>query len=74
MTLDDAVAFLCETYLPLDMAAGGLIVDPAEVSAALATAEPDTAEYVALTLLAARNPVPPAPVKTSTKPTAPIGE
>ena len=58
MLLDDAVAFLCETYLPLDMVAGGLIVDPEEVADALSNADPDSAEFVALSLLAKRNPLP----------------
>lgn len=56
MNLDDAIEILTTTYLSLDAVAQGLEVNPKEVADALALATPDTAEFVALTVLAKYNP------------------
>ena len=56
MTLDEAVEILSTTYQPLDLIARGLVVDPTEVSEALADAEEDTVEKFVLTILAKYNP------------------
>lgn len=50
--LQAAVAALISTYQSLDVMARGWGLDAEEVADALAAAEPDTAEYVALTYLA----------------------
>lgn len=52
MNLDDAIEILTTTYLSLDAVAQGLYVNPKEVADALALATPDTAEFVALQVLA----------------------
>ncbi len=57
MTLKDAVTELTSTYKALDDVARTLSVDANEVAAALAKADPDTAEGVALQVLAKFNPV-----------------
>ena len=58
MTVDEAIAIIVETYGDIDLVARGLIVDAAQV--AEATAEPDTAQAVALALLKKYNPyIPP---------------
>jgi hypothetical protein len=62
--LEAAVEALTSTYQSLDLVAQGLVVDAKEVSDALAKAEADTAEFIALTALAKFNPYTP-PVKTS---------
>lgn len=54
--LDAAVELLITTRQSLELVARGLAVDAEEVADALADAEPDTAEYVALTVLAKLNP------------------
>lgn len=54
--LDTAIEALVTTYSSLDSVAQGLFVDAKEVADALASATPDTAEYVALTVLAKYNP------------------
>lgn len=54
--LDAAVKVLTTTRQPLELAARGLVVDAKEVAEALAEAKPDTAEYLALTVLAKLNP------------------
>jgi len=56
MSLVDAIEALTTTYQSLDLVAVGLQVDAKEVSDALAKATPDTAEFVALTVLAKYNP------------------
>jgi hypothetical protein len=56
MKLSDAIDVLVTTYQSLDAVALGLPVDAKEVQAALAKAKPDTAEFVALTVLAKYNP------------------
>ena len=57
MTVDDAIKFIVETYGDIDLVARNLDVDACEVFEA--TAEPDTAEAVALTLLKKYNPYSP---------------
>lgn len=57
MTVDEAVGELTSTYRSLSEVARSLPVDANEVAAALAKAEPDSAEGVALRHLAAFNPV-----------------
>jgi len=54
MTVDEAITIIVETYGDIDLVARGLVVDAAEV--AEATAEPDTAQAVALALLKKYNP------------------
>lgn len=54
--LDAAVELLITTRQSLELVARGLAVDAEEVADALADAEPDTAEYVALSVLAKLNP------------------
>jgi len=54
--LDAAVELLTTTRQSLELVARGLAVDAEEVADALADAEPDTAEYVALSVLAKLNP------------------
>jgi len=68
MKVADAVEVLANTYQSLDVVARGLEVQASEVATALAKAKPDTAEYVALTVLAKFNPVAvSAPSETSTE-------
>lgn len=68
MKVADAVEVLAKTYQSLDVVARGLEVQASEVATALAKAKPDTAEYVALTVLAKFNPVAvSAPSETSTE-------
>ena len=62
--LELAIKELASTYGDLDVIARSLQVDAAEVDAALATTEPDTAEGVALRFLAKYNPYT-APAKAS---------
>ena len=50
--LQAAVAALTRTYQSLDVMARGWGLDAEEVADALDAADPDTAEYVALTYLA----------------------
>jgi hypothetical protein len=59
MTLDEAIEVLASTYADPVLIARGLPVDAKEVADALASAEPDTTEFVALTLLAQWNPYTP---------------
>lgn len=56
MNLSDAVDTLTSTYSSLDSVAVGLQVGPKEVFDALSKAEVDTAEFVALSVLAKHNP------------------
>jgi hypothetical protein len=62
--LEAAVEALTSTYQSLDLVAQGLVVNAKEVSDALASFEPDTAEFIALTVLAKYNPYTP-PVQSS---------
>jgi hypothetical protein len=62
--LDDAVGTLISTYQSLNLVAQGLVVDAKEVADALAAATPDTAEFIALTVLSVYNPYT-APAKTT---------
>lgn len=64
--LELAVQELITTHGDLEIIARSLPVDAAEVNAALAAAAPDSAEGVALRLLAKYNPFVP-PVKVSKK-------
>ncbi|CAB5207013.1 hypothetical protein UFOVP183_13 [uncultured Caudovirales phage] len=57
MTVDEAIAVIVETYGDINLVARTLIVDASEV--AKATAEPDTAEAIALELLKKYNPYTP---------------
>ena len=59
MTLEEAIDLLVSTDKDLDLMARFLPVDAAEVYTALANAKSDTAEKVALTLLAKYNPYTP---------------
>ena len=61
--LQAAVEALTSTYQALDIVAQGLSVDAKEVSEALAAADADSAEFVALTVLSKYNPYTP-PAKT----------
>lgn len=54
MTVEEAIATIVEAYGDIDLVARSLIVNAAEVASA--TAEPDTAEAVALALLQKYNP------------------
>lgn len=56
MKLSEALEVLTNTYQSLDSVAQGLPVDAKEVSDALAKANVDSAEYVALQSLAKFNP------------------
>jgi hypothetical protein len=56
MKLSDAVELLTSTYQSIDAVALGLPVDAKEVADALAKANPDSAEYVALQALAKHHP------------------
>lgn len=56
MTLEEAVDLLVSTDKDLDLMARFLPVDAAEVYTALAGADNDSADKVALTLLAKYNP------------------
>lgn len=58
-----AIEALASTYQSLDLIAQGLVVDAQEVSDALAKADADTAEFIALTALAKFNPYAP-PIKS----------
>jgi hypothetical protein len=49
MTVSDAIEVIVTSYGDLDLVARGLVVDAGELVAA--TAEPDTAEAIALALL-----------------------
>lgn len=62
--LDAAVETLISTYQSLNAVAQGLVVDAKEVADALAAATPDTAEFIALTVLSVYNPYT-APAKTT---------
>jgi len=66
MTLNEAIEMLVSTYADPVLIARGLPVDAKEVADALATAQPDTAEFVALTLLAQMNPYEPPKTKPKT--------
>lgn len=68
-TLAQAIETLVTTYSSLDSVAQGLVVDGKEVADALALATPDTAEFVALTVLAKYNPYT-KPTKTKQDDTA----
>lgn len=56
MNIKEALQILTSTYQSLDLVAQGLQVDAKEVANALASATPDTSEYVALQVLAKFNP------------------
>ena len=56
MQLSEAIEILTSTYQSLDSVALGLPVDAKEVNDALAKANPDSAEFVALQALAKVNP------------------
>lgn len=55
MKLSEAIEVLTSTYQSLDIVAAGLPVDAKEVADALAKANTDSAEYVALQALARFN-------------------
>lgn len=57
--LDDAIETLTNHYGSLDVIAQRLVVDAVDVHNALANADPDTSEFVALTYLAKYNPYTP---------------
>ena len=56
MELQDALDELTSTYKDLDLVARGLQVNAEEIADALADADPDSAEAVALRVLAKYNP------------------
>ena len=58
MTLEEAVDLLVSTDKDLDLIARFLLVDADEVHLALAGADEDSADAVALRLLAKYNPLP----------------
>ena len=57
MLLTEAVDILTSARQDLDLLARGLVVDSAEVAAAIAQALPDSAELVVLQYLAKYNPI-----------------
>lgn len=61
LMLADAIKALVTTNQDLELTARGLVVDAQEVFEALTSAEVDTAEMVALLLLAKYNPYTPKP-------------
>jgi len=65
MSLQDAIDTITTTYGSLELVAQGLPVDPVEVANALNEATPDTAEYIALELLAKYNPAPAPKLKAA---------
>lgn len=67
-TLAEAIEILTTTYSSLDSVAQGLQVDAKEVADALAKADSDTAEAVALAVLAKFNPYTPPVPKTKAQP------
>ena len=67
MKVDEAVEILTSTYQSLEIVAMGLAVDAAEVDSALAAAEPDSAEGVALRVLAKYNPYTKPTIKSNAK-------
>ena len=67
-TLAEAIEILTTTYSSLDSVAQGLQVDAKEVADALAKADSDTAEAVALAVLAKFNPYTPPVSKTKAQP------
>lgn len=66
MTLAEAIDTLASTYADPVLIARGLPVDAKEVADALAEAQPDTVEFVVLTLLAQLNPYEPPKTRTRT--------
>ena len=54
--LENAIQVLTTSFCDLRLVAQGLRVDPEEVAQELEKATPDTAEYVALGILASLNP------------------
>lgn len=79
MSLKDALNTLTSTYQSLDLVAVGLVVDPKEVAEALAKTPADSAEGVALKVLAKLNPYTPskkvsAPKTEITKDELPLEE
>lgn len=56
MKLSEAIELLTSTYQSLDTVALGLPVDAKEINDALNKANPDSAEYVALQVLAKHHP------------------
>lgn len=67
MSLQQAIDELTSTYQSLDSVAQGLLVDPKEVDDALKAAQPDTAEFIALTVLQKYNPYTPKQEKKIVK-------
>ena len=59
MSLQQVLDELTSTYQSLDVVAQGSVVDAKEVDDALALATPDTAEFVALSVLSKYNPYTP---------------
>jgi predicted ABC-type ATPase len=55
--LKDVLASMVSSYSDLTLLARGQVVDANEVAQAIAKADPDSAEMVALQALAKRNPV-----------------
>lgn len=68
-TLAQAIEALTTTYSSLDSVAQGLQVDPKEVADALASVDLDSAEGVALAVLAKYNQYNPPVAKTKATPT-----
>jgi hypothetical protein len=56
MKIAEAIDILSSTYMSLESVARGLDVNPADVAKALASATPDTTEYVCLQALAKAHP------------------
>lgn len=74
-TLAEAIEVLTTTYSSLDSVAQGLQVDAKQVADALAKVSPDTAEAVALAVLAKFNPYnAPAPAPEPKQKAQPITE
>lgn len=65
MNLEQAIKELTSTYQSLDIVAQGLPVDAKEVYDALKSADPNSAEYVALNVLQKYHPYTPKQNKKS---------
>lgn len=55
--LEQAIQVLTTSFNDLKLVARGLKVDPEEVAKEFANSDPDTAEHIALGILASMNPV-----------------
>ena len=63
-----AVDYLVQSYGDINAQARGFVLNGSDVQSALASADADSAEYVALKALANANPIVPVAVKAEKKP------